>query len=61
MKRIKVLALTFALGLAGVVYAASGSAQTTTQDKNASCSTGECCAGGSACCTGGSCCMARRK
>ncbi len=61
MKRIKVLALTFALGLAGVVYAASGSTQSTTQDNNASCSTGASCCTGSSCCSGGSCCAARKQ
>ena len=58
MKTIKVLALTFALSLAGTVYAANGGArQTNAQNKTESC-----CAAGASCCSkkegqdGMSCC-----
>ncbi len=55
MRYIKVLALTFALGLAGAVYAAGGYAQSTTQDKAESCCTDK------SCCTGGSCCKMHKQ
>jgi hypothetical protein len=55
MKRIKVLALTLALGVAGMMYAAGSHAQSTTQDNAESCCTGQ------SCCTGGSCCSTHKK
>ena len=59
MKRIKVVALTLALGLAGVVYAAGGNAQSTTQACDMKTAQASCCASGASCCTGGSCCAAK--
>ena len=76
MKRIKVLALTLALGLAGAAYAAQGGSQSAADGHAASCcAMKDCCAGGSckmqgeccSCCEGGSCqsggacCSARKK
>jgi len=58
MKRIKVLALTLALGLAGFVYAAGSNAQSTTQACDVNTADASCCASGASCCTGGSCCAA---
>ncbi len=68
MKRIKVIALTLSLGVAGVVYAAQGGARSTPTDNTqaaACCSMQDCCSGGSckmngdccSCCTGGACQM----
>jgi len=59
MKKIKVLALTLALGIAGVVYAAGSNAQSTTQacDMNKA----ESCCTNQSCCTGGSCCTMHKK
>lgn len=52
MKRIRVLALAAVLGVAGVVYAATGYAQFVSQDKVESCCTDtNCCTGGGSCCT----------
>ncbi len=77
MKRIKIIALTLSLGVAGVVYAAQSSAQSTPTDnaQAACCSMEDCCAGGSckmngeccdccqggACQMGGACCSAHKK
>jgi hypothetical protein len=68
MKRIKVIALTLSLGIAGVVYAAQSNAQptpTNNAQEAACCSMKDCCDGGSCkmngeccdCCKGGACQM----
>lgn len=58
MNRIKALSVCLALGLASLVYAAGGRAQSNTSP---SCDMNQagtsCCAPGASCCTGGSCCM----
>ncbi len=77
MKRIKVIALTLSLGVAGIVYAAQSSAQSAPTDnaQAACCSMKDCCDGGSckmngeccdcckggACQMGGACCSAHKK
>lgn len=61
MKKIKVLVLTLALGVAGAVYVADGSAQSTTESCDMSKAEGSCCTSGASCCTGGSCCAAHKK
>ncbi len=55
MAKIKVLALTLALGISGAVYAANSNAQSNMQDKTESCCTGQ------SCCTGGACCAMHKK
>lgn len=61
MKRMKALVVGLVLTMAGVVYAASGSAQ---QSAPQACDMNKggasCCSQGASCCTGGgSCCKAR--
>ncbi len=56
MKKIKVLAFTLALGIAGVVYASSGNAQLATQACEMK-QAGSCCMTNQSCCNGGACCM----
>lgn len=56
MKRIKVIVLTLALGLAGAVYAANSYAQSAHQEQAESCCTGQ-----SGCCTDGSCCSKHKQ
>ncbi len=58
MKTIKVLALTLALGVAGVVYAAGGS-QAQAPACNMDQAHASCCTPGASCCTGGSCCATK--
>jgi hypothetical protein len=60
MKRVKTLVVGLVLTLAGVVYAAGGSAQSTLQACDMNKDAASCCTEGASCCTGGgSCCAAR--
>ncbi len=60
MKRIKILAFGLVLGLAGAVYAAGGSSQSTPHACDMERAEASCCAPGASCCTGGSCCTHKR-
>jgi hypothetical protein len=61
MKKIKVLALALALGIAGAVYAGNNSAQSAMESCDMSKADGSCCTSGASCCTGGSCCAMHKK
>jgi hypothetical protein len=62
MKRIKALTIGLVLTMAGVVYAAGGSAQQSTAEScEMNMGSESCCTQGASCCTdgGGSCCKAK--
>ena len=62
MRRIKVIALTLVLGVAGAAYAAQRGTQPSTGDAGAAscCAMKDCCAGGS-CKMEGECCSEHKK
>ncbi|MFL6210154.1 MAG: hypothetical protein ACJ74W_14965 [Pyrinomonadaceae bacterium] len=58
MNKVKTLALTLMLGLAGAVYAAGGNGQSAPQSCHMDMAGASCCAKDAHCCDGGACCKA---